>query len=342
MGFLENTAHVNCELDISVVIPVFNEEDCIEQLCSEIFLTFENLPYTWEIIAVDDGSTDSSYNQLLRVQRLESRLKIIRFTRNYGQTAAISAGFDSASGLVVITLDADMQNDPADIGMLMKKIDEGYDVVSGWRSKRKDKWLTRKLPSIAANRLISSMTGVYLHDYGCTLKAYNRDIAKNVRLYGEMHRFIPALASEFGAKVTEVKVNHRPRKHGKSKYTLSRTPRVLLDLLVVKFLLSYRTRPLQLFGKLAIVGFFASFSVLALALASKLFLGLDLTGYPMLTISMFLFVFAIQLLSTGLLGELVVRVYYEIQDKPIYNIVSKDNHIETKVKHSAHTEFERV
>ncbi len=308
----------NASVDLSVVIPVFNEKESLQPLYSELKQSLKALPYSWEIVFVDDGSFDGSVDVLKSIQAGDDQVGIILFRRNFGQTAALSAGFDYARGDIIITMDADMQNDPADIGIVVGKLADGYDIVSGWRRARKDKWLSRKLPSKIANRLISRMTGVRLHDYGCTLKAYRREVIKNLRLYGELHRFIPALANERGAKVTELEVNHRARQFGQSKYTLSRTTRVLLDLANVKFLLEYRTKPLQFFGKLGLFGLAAGALIFFLTVAMKIFQGVDISGNPLLVMSLFMFTAGIQLISIGLVGELVTRAYYETQGKPIY------------------------
>lgn len=308
----------NASVDLSVVIPVFNEKESLQPLYSELKQSLEALPYSWEIVFVDDGSFDGSVDVLKSIQAGDDQVGIVLFRRNFGQTAALSAGFDYARGDIIITMDADMQNDPADIGIVVGKLADGYDIVSGWRRARKDKWLSRKLPSKIANRLISRMTGVRLHDYGCTLKAYRREVIKNLRLYGELHRFIPALANERGAKVTELEVNHRARQFGQSKYTLSRTTRVLLDLANVKFLLEYRTKPLQFFGKLGLFGLAAGALIFFLTVSMKIFQGVDISGNPLLVMSLFMFTAGIQLISIGLVGELVTRAYYETQGKPIY------------------------
>lgn len=305
-------------IDISVVIPVFNEEESLDALCSELKASLEALPYTWEIIFVDDGSADGSFEKLLELQGGDPNIGVVQFRKNFGQTAALSAGFDFAQGEIIVTMDADLQNDPADIGPLVGVLLEGHDIASGWRHLRRDSFLSRKLPSKIANIIISRFTKVSLHDYGCTLKAYRREVVKNLRLYGELHRFIPALANERGASVTEVKVNHRARQYGRSKYNLSRTTRVLLDLANVKFLLEYRTRPLQFFGKLGIVGLTSGSALFFVSVAMKLFKGVDLSGNPLLALSLFLFTAGIQLISIGLVGELVTRAYYETQGKPVY------------------------
>jgi len=306
---------------LSVVVPLFNEEENLESLFAQLVTVLEGLDCGYEIIAVDDGSTDGSFAILKQLHEGNPRIKVVRFRRNFGQTAAFAAGFDQASGEVVITIDADLQNDPADIPCLLDKMAEGYDVVSGWRKDRQDRFLDRKLPSMIANWLISAVTGVHLHDYGCSLKAYHHDVVKSVRLYGELHRFIPALASWMGVSVTELPVSHNPRRFGKSKYGPSRTVRVLLDLLTVRFMLSYSARPMQLFGGIGLLAF-------VLGTISSLYLSAQkvIHGYyysidrPLLLLSVLLIVVGVQMVSMGLLGELVVRTYHETQGKPIYMI----------------------
>ena len=269
---------------------------------------------------MDDGSTDGSFEVLKRLHQGDERLKVIRFRRNFGQTAAFAAGFDRSQGQVVITMDADLQNDPADIPLLLEKVVEGYDVVSGWRLPRQDPFLTRRLPSMMANWLISQVTRVRLHDYGCSLKAYRREVVKNVQLYGELHRFIPAIANWTGVSVAEVPVRHYPRRFGKSKYGLSRTARVLLDLLTVRFLLSYSTRPIHIFGGLGLISFVAGISLGGYLSYVKFVLGEKIGDRPLLLLAILLMVMGVQLISMGLLGELVVRTYYETLDKPIYAV----------------------
>jgi glycosyltransferase involved in cell wall biosynthesis len=305
-------------IDLTIVVPIYNESESVDRLFSELKTELLALPGRCEIVFIDDGSSDDSLDKLHKIQREDDNVVVVSFRRNFGQTAALSAGFDFARGDIIITMDGDLQNDPADISKLLAKLDEGYDIVSGWRFFRKDAWLSRKLPSKIANGLISRLTGVKLHDYGCTLKAYRREVIKNIRLYGELHRFVPALANERGARVAEIKVNHRARQFGQSKYNISRTSRVLLDLATVKFLLDYRTKPLQLFGKLGLLGFFFGGATFTVALIMKMFLRQDLTGNPLLVFSLFLFTAGIQLISIGLVGELVTRSYYETQGKPIY------------------------
>ena len=307
-------------MDLSIVVPLYNEEENVEPLYAQLKAALERVGQEYEIIIVDDGSTDGSFDVLKRLHEGDERLKVIRFRRNFGQTAAFSAGFDRSQGEVVITMDADLQNDPADIPLLLEKIEEGYDVVSGWRLHRQDPFLTRRLPSMIANWLISQVTGVHLHDYGCSLKAYRREVVKNVQLYGELHRFIPAIANWMGVSVAEVPVRHYARRFGRSKYGLSRTARVLLDLLTVRFLLSYSTRPIHIFGGLGLISFVVGIGLGGYLSFVKLALGQDIGDRPLLLLAILLMVMGVQLISMGLLGELVVRTYYETLDKPIYAV----------------------
>lgn len=307
-------------MDLSVVVPVYNEEENIQYLYEQLSEVLEPLGLEYEIICTDDGSTDRSFQLLSALAKEDPRVKVIRFRRNFGQTAGFSAGFDYASGDVVITIDADLQNDPAGIPVLLEKMAEGYDVVSGWRKERQDSFLSRRLPSKIANWLISRTTGVQVHDRGCSLRAHRKEIVKEMRLYGELHRFIPDIAAWLGASMAEVPVNHRPRKFGKSKYGLGRTFRVILDLITVRFLQGYSTRPIHIFGKLGIglggVGF-----LLALWLSvQKIVLRQSIGNRPALTLSVLLMVMGVQLVSIGLLGEMIVRTYYEGQHKPIYTV----------------------
>ena len=312
-------------MDFSIVVPIFNEQDNINELYASITGALDGTSICYEIITVDDGSSDGSFGELQRIAAKDDRLKVIRLRRNFGQTAAMSAGFDAAQGSVIIPMDGDLQNDPADIPRLLEKLNEGYDVVSGWRRDRKDTFVTRKIPSMLANALISSQTGVHLHDYGCTLKAYRREVLDGINLYGEMHRFVPALASQFGARVTEISVNHLPRLHGTSKYGISRTLRVILDLMTVKFLLSYSTKPIQLFGKWGIYTMMAGVATGAMTLYMKLFEHLSMNRNPLLILTAFLFFMGIQFIVLGLLGELNARTYFESQGKPIYVIRDRIN-----------------
>jgi glycosyltransferase involved in cell wall biosynthesis len=312
-------------VDLSIVVPVYNEEENIHGIHREVVTALGESGIDFELILVDDGSSDGSLGKLREVAAADDRVKVIRLRRNFGQTAAMTAGFDAASGRVVIPMDGDLQNDPADIPRLLAKIDEGYDVVSGWRRDRKDAFLNRILPSILANRFISGMTGVRLHDYGCTLKAYRREVLDGINLYGEMHRFVPALVSQIGARVTELPVNHRPRLHGKSKYGIFRTLRVILDLLTVKFLLTYSTRPIQLFGRLGVYTLLASFLSGGVTVYMKLFLHTSMNRNPLLLLTALLLFMGVQFIVLGLLGELNARTYYEAQGKPIYVIKEKIN-----------------
>jgi len=307
-------------MDLSVVVPIFNEVENLPILHHRVVEALNNTGINWELILVDDGSTDGSWELMKKIALGNPSCKVIRFRRNFGQTPAMAAGFDAASGRVVVPMDGDLQNDPADIPLLLNKIDEGYDVVSGWRKKRQDTLISRRLPSVIANRVISRMTGVHLHDYGCTLKAYRREVLDGINLYGEMHRFVPALASQIGAKVAELDVRHHPRLHGTSKYGISRTMRVVLDLMTVMFLLSYSTKPIQLFGKWGIYSFFAGSVTGAATVYMKLIENTSMNRNPLLTLTAFLLFMGVQFIALGLLGELNARTYYEAQGKPIYVI----------------------
>jgi glycosyltransferase involved in cell wall biosynthesis len=312
--------NITGRIEISLVIPVYNEKESLPELYEQLGRVCPGLGEPYEIIFVDDGSTDGSFETLMRLRAGDRRVRIIRFRRNFGQTAALAAGFDHAQGQVIVTLDADLQNDPADIAALLGKIDAGYDIVSGWRKDRKDRFLSRRLPSILANRLISRFTGVKLHDYGCTLKAFRREVIKNINLYGELHRFIPAIASTMGVSIAEVEVRHRPRLKGKSKYNILRTPKVLLDLLTVKFLLSYSTRPLQIFGLFGMAGGLAG-ALLGLWLSyERLVLKHSIANRPLLLLAVLLVVIGIQFITLGLLAEIMVRAYHESSAKKIYYI----------------------
>ncbi|MGA0841059.1 MAG: glycosyltransferase family 2 protein [Pseudomonadales bacterium] len=325
-------------LQVSVVIPIFNEEESAELLCRRLHEAMSPLGRTYEIILVDDGSKDRTWEILSRMAEELPGFELIRFRRNFGQTAAMSAGFHAARGEVIITLDADLQNDPADIPKLLERIDQGFDVVSGWRKDRKDAFINRRLPSMLANGLISKITGVELHDYGCTLKAYRHDIVKNIHLYGEMHRFIPALASWVGGSIDEVVVNHHARQFGQSKYGISRTFRVVLDLFTVKFLLHYSTRPIHIFGKLgalfAVPGFLMLAFILLGNLSYELFgtsFGSGLIKRPAWVMTPFaLILFSVQFISMGLLAEMQIRTYHEAQGKPIYIIRERKTSPETR------------
>jgi glycosyltransferase involved in cell wall biosynthesis len=308
---------------LSVVVPVLDEEENVEPLYRRLVESLDGLGRTFEIVIVDDGSRDETYPMLERLAARDERLKLVRLRRNFGQTAAMAAGFDHARGEVIVPMDGDLQNDPGDIALLLDKIDEGYDVVSGWRKDRKDGFV-RRLPSRMANWLIGRVTDVRLHDYGCTLKAYRAEIVEETRLYGEMHRFLPALAYQAGARIAEVPVNHHPRVAGRSKYGLGRTFKVLLDLLTVKFL-SVSTKPSYVFGGSgAVLCFFGSLFVLWTAF-QKLFNGVYVYRQPSLLVGVFLFTVGFNLILLGLLAELVVRTYHESQSKPVYAVRERRN-----------------
>jgi len=305
--------------DVSVVVPLLNEQDNIGPLYQQITQTLTD-KYDYEIIFVDDGSTDNSLIILTQLQKADTAVRVIRFRKNFGQTAALSAGFTHSKGRIIVAIDADLQNDPADIPKMINKLNEGYDVVSGWRKKRHDNAITRLLPSKIGNWLIAGITGVKLHDFGCTLKAYRREVLAETKLYGEMHRFIPALASWSGAKIAEMVVNHRPRTAGTAKYGLGRTWKVILDLITVKFLLSFSTKPIQLFGGWGFLAlFFGGASGVAVILM-KILQQRDMTGNPLLYLTILLWVIGIQFILMGLLAELLVRTYHESQNRPTYVI----------------------
>jgi glycosyltransferase involved in cell wall biosynthesis len=306
--------------DLSVVIPLYDEEDNVDPVLSELLDVLDGLPLSSEVVLVDDGSTDQTVERARRWCKRDPRVHVIEFRRNFGQTAALSAGFDHARGRVIVAMDGDQQNDPRDIPKLLAKLDEGYDVVSGWRRDRQDALLLRKLPSAAANRLISRVTGTKIHDYGCTIKAYRRDVTSHLRLYGDMHRFIPALSQTVGARVTELPVNHRARTRGHSKYGISRTTRVLLDLLTVKFLISYFGRPMRLFGSVGLASMALGSITLCYLLADKVVLGHPLGNRPLLLLGMLLLTVGIQFLSLGILGELIIRFYHETGQRRSYLI----------------------
>ena len=307
-------------MDISVVVPVLNEEESLPVLHDSLTRVLTGSGLSYEIIVVDDGSTDRSLKILRELQERDGNLRVVCFRRNYGQTAAFAAGFDRAKGDIVVTIDADLQNDPADIPALVTKLREGYDVVSGWRVDRHDRFLDRRMPTMLANRLIGWVTGVRNHDYGCSQKANRRDVLADVRLYGELHRFLPALAHAAGARVAEIPVSHHPRRFGKAKYGLSRTLKVILDLLVVRFLMSYSTRPIHIFGLLGLLSALVGTVILAYLGAVKLFLQQDIGNRPITLLGILLIVVGVQLVTSGLLAELVTRTYYESQGKSIYTV----------------------
>ena len=305
---------------LSVVIPIFEEEPNIQPLYTELKTVLDSLNQPYEVIFIDDGSRDNSFNVLKDIQDQDENIRIIRFRRNFGQTAALAAGMQYAHGEVIVTMDGDQQNDPNDIPKLLDKINEGYDLVSGWRYDRKDRYWSRKIPSLVANKLISHTTDVKLHDYGCTLKAIRQDVAKNITLYGELHRFIPAIASWMGVSIAEVKVNHRPRTLGKTKYGISRTIRVLLDLVTVKFLLNYAGRPIHFFGLPGLLSGAVGFLLIIYMTFEKFFLDVPMGNRPLLQLSILMILIGIQFIVIGLLGELQIRTYHETQNKPIYVI----------------------
>jgi glycosyltransferase involved in cell wall biosynthesis len=305
-------------LKISIILPVLNEEGNLEEMNAEIVGVVGNMGIDYEIIYIDDGSTDRSFDILSELRDQNQNIKIIQFRRNFGQTAGLAAGFDHASGDVIVTMDSDRQNDPNDIPMLLEKINEGYDLVSGWRFDRQDAWLSRKLPSKIANGLISKITGVKLHDYGCSLKAFRKEVVENIRLYGEMHRFIPAIASWMGVRIAEVKVNHRARVAGTSKYGISRTFRVILDLITVKFLLQYSARPIHFFGGIGMASGVLGFLMAFVMTIQRFFFEMPMGDRPLLLLAVLLMFIGLQFITFGLLGELMTRTYHEAQDKPVY------------------------
>jgi len=307
------------QIAISIVVPVYNEADSLPELVEQLLVAMRNSGDTFELVLVNDGSEDGSAEVLTRLSSEVPEMVCVLLRKNYGQTAAMAAGFDLSRGEIIVSLDGDLQNDPADIPLLISKVRHGYDLVSGWRYQRQDAALQRKLPSRIANRLIGNVTGVRLHDYGCSLKAYRREILSDMRLYGELHRFLPVLANIEGARITEVKVNHRARQYGNSKYGIDRTFRVLMDLLTVWFMNRFLTRPMYVFGFGGIVSIFGSLLVSAYLLILKL-LGEDIGTRPLLTFALVLGIAGIQLFCFGLLGELQIRTYHESQGRPIYRI----------------------
>ena len=308
-----------------MVVPIYNEEESIPLLLEELHAALKPLGKSYELVMVDDGSTDTSVRVLKRAAQSDDTLLVVNFRRNFGQTAAMQAGIDYAQGDVIILMDADLQNDPKDIPMMLEKLgdpdaDDAYDVVAGWRADRKDKFLSRRLPSVTANWIIGKTTNVKLHDYGCTLKALRKEVAKEMRLYGEMHRFIPVMASLVGAKILEVKVNHRARQFGVSKYGISRTIRVVLDLITVRFMQQFLVRPMQVFGLGGLTSLFLGILVCSVLAALKIFQGEALAGRPLLLLGVLLIVVGIQLLSLGLIADLLARTYFESQGRPPYYV----------------------
>ncbi len=316
--------------EISLFLPVLDEEENLPLMHRKIGAALDALGKTAEVIYVDDGSTDKSLQILKEIAAGDSRVRVISLRRNYGQTAAMSAGIDAARGEILIPMDADLQNDPADIARLLEKLDEGYDVVSGWRKNRQDKLITRKIPSQIANKIISWIGGVPLHDYGCSLKAYRREVLQDVKLYGEMHRFIPIYASWSGARVAEIPVEHHARTMGKSKYGLSRTVKVVFDLITIKFMAEYHTKPIYVFGTFGLIAFLVSIlaGIYAIFLKGANVLGLpqyhaDFVETPLPVLCIVMFAIAVQFFLMGLLAELLVRTYHESQDKAIYAVREK-------------------
>lgn len=307
------------DMELSVVVPVLNEEDNLGELYQEIAGALTGR-FSFEILFVDDGSSDNSFEVMRQLQKEDGRIRVIRLRKNFGQTAALSAGFEHCRGTIVVPMDADGQNDPADIPALVEKLKEGYDIVSGWRKDRQDHFVTRKIPSWIANHVIAGITGVHLHDFGCTIKAYRRSSVAQIRLYGEMHRFIPALASWSGEHIAEMAVNHRPRTKGKAKYGLGRTFKVLLDLITLKFLMSFSTKPIYVFGGLGILCILGSFLSGMAVLYQKVAGGLSMNRNPLLLLTVMLFMTAVQFILMGLLAEMLVRTYHESQGRSIYVI----------------------
>lgn len=307
-------------MQISVVIPVFNEAKNIEELYQELEGILSGIGKKFEIIFVDDGSTDVSFAKLKSLQQQDDRIVVIKLRKNFGQTAALSAGFDHAEGDIVITMDGDLQNDARDIPLLLEKVETGYDMACGWRFNRKDRFISRRLPSMLANKIISWTTNVKLHDYGCTLKAFRKEVVEGINLYGEMHRFIPAIANTMGVRIEEVKVNHRARKHGTSKYGISRTIRVILDLITIKFLMSYATRPIQIFGLLGFLSGIMGVGLTLLLTIQRQVYKMPMANRPLLLLAILLVFIGLQFITLGLLGELQARTYHETQGKPIYTI----------------------
>ena len=304
---------------ISIIIPVFNEGESIAYLLDEVLNVMQNNKLNCELIVVNDGSNDNTSTVLDELTIKIKELSVISLRKNYGQTAAMAAGFDNSKGEIVITLDGDLQNDPNDIPKLISHINEGYDLICGWRYERKDKLISRRIPSKIANKLIANVTGLKLHDYGCSLKAFKKEIVDDIKLYGELHRFLPVLANIEGAKIKEIKVNHRSRKYGSSKYGIDRTFRVLMDLLTVWFMTKFLTRPMYGFGFFGIVSILISFGMTSYLFIIKL-LGNDIGNRPMLMFALILGIAGVQLFSFGLLGELLIRTYHESQNRPIYRI----------------------
>ncbi len=307
-------------ISLSIVIPVYNEKDCVKGLHEYIVSALSGLDQSAEIIFVDDGSRDGSAEVLDEIADADDRVRVVRFRRNFGQTAALQAGFDHSRGEVIVSMDADCQNDPRDLDCLLAKLDEGYDVVNGWRKDRKDFYLRRRVPSWLGNKLISALTGVKLHDFGCTLKAYRREVIEELSLYGEMHRMIPVLAHFMGARIAEVEVRHHARAAGESKYNMNRALSVILDLITLKFFLGYFTRPIHIFGLVGMLSMFVGGCSFITMIAMKVVDQVDMTGNPFLNLGVLSVIVGTQLIMFGLLGEVMIRTYFESQNKPTYVI----------------------
>jgi glycosyltransferase involved in cell wall biosynthesis len=317
-----NNPHQNF---LSIIIPVYNEAPNIQLLYEALIESTQRIKEPCEIILVDDGSKDDSFTKMQNLAAINNTIKLIRFRRNFGQTAAMAAGLEYSKGDIIIFMDADLQNDPADIPVLIEKINEGYDVVSGWRKNRKDNLLVKKIPSIIANRIIRQISGVKIHDLGCSLKAYRREIIQDITLYGEMHRFLPILTARLGANITEIVVNHRPRKNGKSKYGLNRTFKVLLDLITVQFMRSFSTKPIYLYGGFAMLSLFLGFLSGSAVLLMKFFWGTDMTGNPMLLLTVLFVLITIILALMGIQAEVLIRIYHQQGSTKQYYIKEKIN-----------------
>lgn len=305
---------------ISVAVPLYNEEENVKHLYNELNDVFSKMEIDYELIFVDDGSRDQTVSNLIDISENDPHVRIIEFRRNFGQTAAMAAGLEHARYEIVVLMDGDLQNDPNEIPKMLEKLNEGYDLVAGWRKDRQDKFLSRRLPSIIANKIISKLTRVQLHDYGCSLKMMRSEVAKGIKLYGEMHRFIPALADEMGVRIAEVPVNHRSRRFGTSKYGISRTIRVILDLITVKFLLGYAKRPIHLFGTIGMGSGLLGFALLCWMTFQKLFFAVPMGNRPLLSLAIMMVLIGLQFLVFGLLAEILTRTYYESQDKPVYAV----------------------
>lgn len=318
-------------MDLSIIVPVYNEQDSLKLLYTAVLQAVQPMGCSWELVLVDDGSRDNSVAVLEEIAICDPQhVRVIELRRNFGQTTAIAAGIDHSDGDIIVLMDADLQNDPVDIPMMLQKMEEGYDVVSGWRKNRQDTF-SRRLPSQIANRLISWATGVHLHDFGCTLKAYRREVITGFRLYGEMHRFIPAYADSVGARITEMPVHHHARKYGKAKYGLERTIKVILDLVTVKFLNSYANKPIYLFGGAGVILILLSLIVLLYLFVRRVFFGISVLGSPFFQMSTMIFIMGFQSILMGLIAELLARTYHESQGKPTYTVrkVIKETHHES-------------